>query len=272
MDSSHPKSEYRFPSNPYFSNLDFCRRFKTGEFPELGYSDYCQGGVLVKDLWFSRQCLLFPIGGDPMWPREDICKPYDRIEIVPWKGILGISPNYESDSSWIEKQELRQAIRDIPKIEMEFPMIYERLGAVFLFFEGLPPSAQSQKDTHKEKYDVLVSNLFNKDTINKSLAANPVGLHLDIFTKKKRSSCLDLDNGMKFMVDRLKGKFINDDNQVITNEMHFFNTQRVLKPIERKSEPESFWEASRTSLISLAPLAQEHSDYFVIKIEYYDEF
>ena len=124
----------------------------------------------------------------------------------------------------------------------------------------------------KKEYDVLVSNLFNEDINNKSLAANPVGLHLDIFTAKKRCSCLDLDNGMKFMVDRLKGTIINDDKQVITDEKHFINTQRVLKPIEIKSEPESFWEVSRTFLISLAPLAHGHSEYFVIKIEYYDEF
>jgi len=270
MDSSHSKSEYLFPSNPYFSNLDFCERFRTGAFPGLRYSDNCQNGVLVKDLWFSSHCLLLPMGGNPRWPREDICKPYDKIEIVPWKGILGISPKFESDYRWIEKNELRQAIRDIPKIEMKFPMIYERLGTVFLFFEGLPPSAQNKKDTLKKKYDVSVSNLFYEDTINKSLAANPVGLHLDIFTKKKRSSCLDLDNGMKFMVDRLKGKFFNDDRQVITDEKHFFNTQRVLKPIEIKSKPEGFWEVSRTFLISLAPLAHGHSEYFVIKIEYYD--
>ena len=240
---------------------------------EITFTDYCKDMIFPHqaNIKFTSKSLIFTYPKDGF---NDSCDDWIEVEMLdfyPWHNVL----NFQNIKGAEVLEEFdRQAIADwlsgIDDPSVTFPYIDVRMGHIAFVAEGRPRSMRSKrgKRSLKEKVELKADEV---RFIYPTPFRGNVEMKIDIFSSDPNSNDRpDIDRLSGLITHAFQGVAYVDDKQIRDLRPRIVDVSQAFAQLECRSDPMDCFELSDIPLGSVYPLAVGKTEYYVIRISYYE--
>ena len=248
-------------------------RFGLSVESEIIFTDYCHDLIFPyqSNIRFTSKSLIFASPKEGFHNTVDDWIEVDALEFYPWQSILSFQNMRGTE---ITDQYDQKAISDwlatVTDPPMTFPYIDVKKGHIAFIVHGKPRSIRSpggkrsfrkKVEQRKAKIRAVYPTPFSKN----------VEMKIDVFTSNANGDDRpDVDRLSGLIADAFQGIAYVDDKQIRDLRPRIIDVSQAFTRLECRTDPMDCFELTDIPLGSLFPLAIGETEYYVVRIIYYN--
>ena len=257
----------------FHNGTELFDRFSISLESEIMFSDYCTDLIFPykHNIRFTSKALLFSFPKEGFNNVNHDWFEVDRIEFMPWESVLGFR-NLKGTKALdqFDQAAIINWLSGINDPIIDYPYIDVGKGHIAFIVNGKPRSMRSVggKRSFRKKVENKVKEI---QTIYPSPFHGNVEMKIDVFSSNPNSTNMpDVDRLSGLITDAFQNIAYIDDKQIRDLRPRVIDVSHAFRKLECRTEPMGCLELTDIPIGSVFPLAIGETEYYVIRIGYYN--